>query len=277
MLSSGTCFAAWTSAIPTSVRSKQGRDALRETLAEWQCLLIVDDVCSTAAANAFAVTGPHGRVVFTTRDTRFLDKVNPQIVHIDVLSEALARSILARLSDTRVEDFPTEVRRVLAGTGRVTFALALVGAAVRGGTSWTQIATKLDRGDQVFGAHPYATTFKALQIALAALDIGVKELYLSLAVFPVDTRIPICALARYWKRLRGYTTEQTRTQLCEFANRQLLGFEFDDEVISFNDLQHNYLLLQVDNLHLDHTELLEAYRDLLPARSEWSQLPEKEP
>lgn len=230
----------------TDIRSvTQGARALRETLAQRQCLLIVDDVWSTAAAKALAVTGPRGRVLYTTRDPGILDAVGARIEHVDVLSEDLARRLLAQLSCTEVEKFPAEVDRVLTGTGRVALALALVGAAVRGGSSWAQVAAELDRGERIFGAHPYANTFKALQTALAGLTAEDTELYLSLAVFPADTRIPCTTISRYWQRLRGYTTEQTQAQLREFAGRQLLSF--DAEHIGVHDLQHDYLFLGGDD------------------------------
>ncbi|MGH3924013.1 MAG: NB-ARC domain-containing protein, partial [Pseudonocardiaceae bacterium] len=74
----------------------QGARALRETLAQRQCLLIVDDVWSSAAAKALAVTGPRGRVLYTTRDAGILDAVGARIEHVDVLSEDLARSLQAQ-------------------------------------------------------------------------------------------------------------------------------------------------------------------------------------
>lgn len=223
----------------------QGARALRETLAQRQCLLIVDDVWSTAAAKALAVTGPRGRILYTTRDPGILDAVGARIEHVDALSDDLARRLLARLSCTRVEEFPAEVDRVLNGTGRVALALALVGAAVRGGSSWAQVAAELDRGERIFGAHPYANTFKALQTALAGLTAQDTELYLSLAVFPADTRIPCTTISRYWQRLRGYTTEQTQAQLREFATRQLLSV--DAEQAGVHDLRHGYLFLGGDD------------------------------
>jgi hypothetical protein len=139
----------------TEVRSvTAGTRLLRDALVQQQCLLIVDDVWSAAAAKALAVTGAHGRVVYTTRDPRVLDAVGAQIEQVDVLSEDLARRLLAQLSGTRVEDFPAEMNRVLDGTGRVALALALVAAAARGGAGWVQVAAELDRGEPVFGTHP---------------------------------------------------------------------------------------------------------------------------
>jgi hypothetical protein len=43
---------------------------LRDRLADRRVLLIVDDVWSDAAAHAFRLTGPHGRVLYTSRDPR---------------------------------------------------------------------------------------------------------------------------------------------------------------------------------------------------------------
>lgn len=258
----------------TEVRSlPQGAQALRDALANRQCLLVVDDVWSASAAKALAVTGPRGRVVYTTRDAGLLTAVSARIEHIDVLSDDLARTLLATLSGTRVEEFPGEVNRVLAGTGRVALALALVGAAVRGGASWPRVAAELDRGERVFGDHPCANTFKAQQLALAALDKQATELYLSLAVFPADTPVPLPTIVRYWQRLRGdtCTAEQARAQLGECADRELLTV--DAGHVGFHDLQHDYLLLQVDDLDLRHADLLSAYRALLPARDQWWQLP----
>ena len=73
---------------------------------------------------------------------------------------------------------------MLAATGRVALAVALAGAAVRGGATWPQVAGELDRGGDTFLDHPYANTFKALQAATAALDPGLAVAYASLAVYP---------------------------------------------------------------------------------------------
>ena len=53
----------------------EGKTALTQALADRQCLLVVDDVWSGAAAAAFRVTGPRGRVLYTTRDRAVLKAV----------------------------------------------------------------------------------------------------------------------------------------------------------------------------------------------------------
>ena len=255
----------------------EGAGLLRQALAGRQVLLVIDDVWSAAAAQAFRVTGPRGRVLYTTRDPAVLAAVRAVAERVDVLSPPAARQLLARIAGVPAGALPAgEVARVLAATGRVALAVALVGAAVRSGASWPQVADELDRGGDTFLDHPYANTFKALQVATAALDPGLAVAYFSLAVYPPDTRIPVAAVARYWGQLRGSSPGQVHTDLRTLADRELLILDRDE--IAFHDLQHSYLLLQADNLALLHADLLAGYQALLPAGGTgWWRLPAGEP
>jgi hypothetical protein len=260
---------------PAPRSAAEGAALLRQALADQQMLLVVDDVWSAAAAQAFRVTGPRGRVLYTTRDPAVLAAVGAVAEPVGVLSPADARRLLARLAGLPEGALPPETDRVLAATGRVALAVALAGAAVRGGAAWPQVAWELDRAGEVFLDHPYANTFKALQAATAALDPGLAFAYASLAVFPPDTRVPVAAVSRYWGRLRGVSPRQARAELRLLANRELLVLDRDE--IAFHDLQHSYLLLQADDLALLHDGLLIGYRVLLaPADTGWRQLPASE-
>ena len=255
----------------------EGVALLQQALAGRQVLLVIDDVWSSAAAQAFRVTGPRGRVLYTTRDLAVLAAVRAVAERVDVLSPPTARQLLARLAGLPSGALPpAEADRVLAATGRVALGVALVGAAVRGGATWPQVADELDRGGDTFLDHPYANTFKALQAATAALDPGLAFAYTSLAVYPPDTRIAVAAVSRYWGRLRGSSPRQVHTELRLLADRELLTLDGDE--IAFHDLQHSYLLLQADNLALLHADLLAGYRALLPqVGTGWWQLPASEP
>ena len=117
----------------------QGAGLLRQVLAERRCLLVVDDVWSAAAAAAFRVAGPAGRVLYTTRDPAVLAGVAGQVVELGVLPEAAARELLAGL--TGVRGAAGRGGPDLAATGGVALAVALVGAAIgAGGRSWAQAA-----------------------------------------------------------------------------------------------------------------------------------------
>ena len=149
----------------------QGAGLLRQVLAGRRCLLVVDDVWSAAAAAAFKVAGPAGRVLYTTRDPGVLAGVTGQVVELGVLPAAAARRLLAGLAGVAV--LPAEADRIVAATGGVALALALVGAAVGAGArSWAQAAGQLEAAGRTFLDHPYANTFKAMQVGVAALDRG---------------------------------------------------------------------------------------------------------
>ena len=126
--------------------TRDGARALQDTLKNRQCLLVVDDVWTTEAAEAFRVTGERGRVLFTSRNPDVLAAVGARVHPVDVLTEPAARGLLADLTHIPVRELPAAADRVLVATGRVALAVALAGAAVRGGTDWTDIAAALDRG-----------------------------------------------------------------------------------------------------------------------------------
>jgi hypothetical protein len=166
---------------------------------------------------------------------------------------------------------------VLEVTGRVALALALVGAAVgRGGRSWRQVVDELEQGAKTFLDHPYANTFKAMQVAVSALEVEVARAYESLAVYPEDTHISVAAVARYWSRLWDASFGQTRTQLAAIAARGLLSVAAD--TIAFHDLQREFLLLHASDVALLHADLLDGYRAALPSPDRpWRELAPDEP
>ena len=232
---------------------------------------------SVDAARAFRVTGPHGRVVYTSRDPAVLAGAGAHAHRVEVLSPAAARGLAAGVLGVTVSELPELADQVLARVGGVALGVALLAAAVRGGRSWAQMAADLDRDGTVFGTHPYANTFKAMQVAVDALPAGLASALLSLAVFPPDTQIPIAAIARYWTHTRGCSVAETVADLDRLDAAKVV--QRDGDQVGFHDLQHDYLLLHAPLLSDLHTALLGAYRTLLSADpgSRWWQLPVAEP
>ena len=241
--------------------ASQGLGLLREALADRRCLLVVDDVWSAAAAAAFRAAGPRGRVLYTTRDPAVLERVAADVVQLGVLPRPAARELLRGLTGVRL--LPAEADRICAATGGVALALALVGAAIgAGGQGWEQAAVQLEAGGATFLDHPYANTFKAMQVGIAALDEDDARAYRSLAVYPEDTVVPVAAVSRLWSHLSGTSAQDTAARLGRLAARSLLTVSRDG--VSFHDLQREFLLLHTEELLLAHADLLAAYRTLLP-------------
>jgi len=260
----------------------EARDQLAEVLRERGALLVVDDVWSEAAAQALRVTGPRGRVLYTSRDPQVLAAAGARLHRVDVLSAAAARALAGGVLDVPPGSLPAAADQAFEAVGRVALAIALLAAAVRGGRSWQRVAEELVHDAEIFGDHPYANTFKAMQVGVAALRDDVAPALLSLAVFPPDTQIPVAAIARYWAHTRGRSAEDVRRDLRDLADANVLSLDegtHGSAVVGFHDLQHDYLLLHAPKLAELHVELLAAYRALLPSqgRDGWWQLPASEP
>ena len=273
---------------PIPSTSREVERALRALLANRRILLIIDDVWSDAAALAFRLTGPMGRVLYTTRDPQVLIAVRARAFPVEVLSLAAARALAAAVIaapdlSVDVNSLPPDADTAIEQVGRVALAVALLAAAVRGGKTWSHVTAELLRDADVFGDHPYANTFKAMQIGVAALPSELADALVSLAVLPQDARPPIAAVARYWAHTRGLTTTQTIDDLRRLASANLLSLNYaggndtDSGSIEFHDLQHDYLVLHAPALSALHAQILAAYRTLIPDRRPWSQLPPDEP
>jgi hypothetical protein len=253
----------------------EGAERLRAALAERRCLIVVDDVWSADAARAFRVAGRNGRVLYTTREVAVLDAVGADVTRIDVLSERAALLLLAGIAGVRVDALPATVERVLAATGRVALALALVAAVVgRGGGSWEMVAEELER--DTFADDPQAANvFKAMQVAVAALDDKLQRSYRTLAVYP-RTRAcrsrPSCASGQAWAtpntngaHAPSSSSWQHASCSCSTATRS-----------RFTTCSTPFLLLRAGDTHLLHDDLLAAYGLRPGGSSVWARLPQQE-
>ena len=174
----------------------EGAGLLRRELAGRQVLLVVDDVWSAAAAQAFRVTGCVAGCC-TPPGTRWCWRLSAPPPN----GSASARRPATARPPRRAEDaLLLEADRVLAATGRVAWRCP-GGRRGRGGATWPQVA-ELDRGIYTFLDHPYANTFKALQAATAALIRPGRRLY-HLGGVPAGHPVPVAAVSRYWGRLRA--------------------------------------------------------------------------
>ena len=143
-------------------------------------------------------------------------------------------------------------------------AVALLSAAVRGGGSWESVAADLARDADIFGDHPYANIFKAMQVGVDAFPPTLAHALYRLAVFPRDLRIPVSAIKHYWAYTRGSLPVESEADLALLGAANLLTLS--GEYVEFHDLQHDYLILHAPALAGLHTQLLDAYRSLLGDR-----------
>ena len=247
----------------TTTAADEGARELRRLLGQRRALVVVDDVWSSAAAEAFAVGGPSGRVLYTTRDASILRHVGADALTVDVLSAEAATEFLRQAAEPGASDEPALVEQAIAETGTSILALSLVAAVVRGGRGWAYVTGQLRSLARVFRDHPYADVFKSMRLAVLTLDPADADRYRLLGVFPEDTTVPQQTIARLWD------VDDAGPTLAALAAAGLLAF--DGEGVGFHDLQRAFVLFDAEGPRaLGHRRLLDAHR---PAAG-WSRLPD---
>ncbi|MGY1636893.1 NB-ARC domain-containing protein [Geodermatophilus sp. SYSU D00742] len=250
----------------------EGCQRLEQVLADQQVLLVVDDVWTVAAAEAFRVVGPRGRVLYTARDPAALRAVSAQLEAVGALTDDQALALAAGVLDGSLPD--EAALQAFHEVGNVALAVGLVAATVRAGRSWRQVRDALTRRRPIFGAHPYADTFKAIELRVSSLTEEVRRAVMSFAVFPPDVALPVQVVARYWRT----SHPRTHALLTELTVAELIAYDRSARTVRLHDLVLEYLQLHGTRLATRHHDLLAVYRDTLvePSRG-WWQLAEDEP
>ncbi|MGH2350757.1 MAG: NB-ARC domain-containing protein, partial [Chloroflexota bacterium] len=243
-----------------------GLSELRGILRGRRCLVVVDDVWSTAAAGAFAATSAEGRVLYTTRDSSVLAGVGASAQAVDVLDAAASLVFLERAVGTVAEGDRDVVGGVAARTGGVVLALSLVAAMAQAGRKWRDIDAQLGPLGEVFGDHPYADVFKVMRVAVDGLDPTDARRYRLLGVFPEDIWVPQTTVARLWGM------DDPAPTLTRLAAAGLVRWE--EGRVGFHDLQRAFVVFDAEGpWPLVHRQLLDAHRPL----EGWAHLPDDEP
>ncbi len=249
-----------------ATRATAGLDELRRLLEGRHCLLVVDDVWSAAAAQALGVTGPEGRVLYTTRDASVLAAVGAVSRPVDALDRAAAVAFLRAAGPAVGPDDEETLQRAAARTGGVVLALSLIAAVARADPGWANVEASLGALGHVFGTHPYADVFKAMRVATDALTPADASRYRMLGVFGEDVWVPDATVGRLWG------IADPGPSLARLADAGLLGRERGR--VRLHDLQRAFVLFDATGpMAMLHGELLGAHR---PAGG-WGYLPHDEP
>jgi WD40 repeat protein len=242
----------------------QGRARLSRLLGERRCLLVLDNVWTARDLSAFAVAGPSGRLLVTTRDSAALP--GGSTIPLSELSPGAALELLARWTATPAGELPAEAEQVAAECGYLPLALAMLAAMAGpgGGSTWPRMLDLLRRAD--LGAlpiqledYPHPSLAVALGASMDALPADAREQYRRLAVFAGAGPVPQDALRLLW----GLGKQETAALVAGLAGKSLLRVEADR--VSVHDLQMDYLV-RVSGAGLPrlHYALLVAYREQCP-------------
>src|SRR5271165_1009777 len=251
-----------------SATVNEARDHLRQLFDGKACLLVLDDLWRPQDAEPFDVLGPRSRLLLTTRDADLLVALGARELPLDVLSEELALELLASWSGEPRAALPAMARKVAASCGYLPLALALAGARVQGGARWQEVLSALERGRLEFLDHPYGSVFSSLRLGTDALAASDRDRYFDLAVFPEDADIPVATICTLWRHTGAMETDASWDLLRRLHRRALLIRSEDGGRVSFHDLQHDFLRLNIASLVEGHAALVGAYRGV--AASSWA-------
>jgi WD40 repeat protein len=254
------------SAEPRSYADAQdGRSHLSKVLSDKACLLILDDVWKVEDGAAFDALGPRCRMLVTTRDAGVVRGLGAEECRIGVPAREDARVLLAKWAGVDVSALPAEADEIVEECGGLPLALAIIGGKVRGEKAeWGAVLHHLKTADLGKIGHelrdyPYRDMLKTIQISVDDLDAGLRERYVSLAVFPEDTAVPVAALATYW----GTDEYDARDVIDELADRALVRRD-DEGRPALHDLLYDYVRMRAGSLEALHARLIDAYSAKAP-------------
>ncbi|MFP4009619.1 MAG: NB-ARC domain-containing protein, partial [Spirulinaceae cyanobacterium] len=196
---------------------------LSNLLGDKSCLLVLDDVWEKREAERFVeVLGSDCRLLLTTRDARLIQGLGAQGYEVEMLDDNQARQLLANWAQLHVDMLPPEADAVIKHCGRLPLALALAGAQVHAGTSWSDLVAALDAADLRFLDYTHGSIYKSLEVSIQALDPPLQQAYLELGIVAPDVAISEAALVMLWGRRENQPEYQLRRWLTELVQRALV-------------------------------------------------------
>ena len=268
--------------------------ALRAALVDKRVLLVVDDVWSAGDAQDFRVTGPRGRLLYTSRDQTVVAAAGAAAHQVRVLAPAAARALAAKVLGVPAVTLPSAADLAFEAVGHVPLAVALLAAAVRGRQEWEEVTTEPgcppDRGTRtVVGGNrcrpgprrrrlrdpplrddvPGTAHRRRRPSGRPAHGVARARRLPTRHRDPGHGDRPILG-ARARPERRGDLVDLDQLVAAEVLQRS-------GDTIGFHDLAHEYLLLHADALPGLHAQLLNTYRSLLGGRDQWWTLPLDEP
>jgi TIR domain/NB-ARC domain len=256
--------------------------AIRAQLAGKRALVVLDDVVRVEQLEAVSdAADVNTRFLVTARDADVIVASGSRGVELGELTEGAAARLLADWLDTAPDRLPLEARDLARECGYHPLALALNGAMLRKGASWSALidalrAKELDYAETRLPHYPYQTVQRSLQVSLDALtrvDPDGASRFRELAALNWPEGVPEAAIARLWRHCGHLPARQAMKLLSELEQRALLRTEgrAPDRTVRIHDLQLAHLRQPPADLESLNRDVLAAYADACDG--DWSRGP----
>jgi hypothetical protein len=264
----------------------EGKQRLKELVAEKAVLLVLDDAWRRADVDVFDILGPRCRVLITTRDAGLLPGQHAVHHLLELFTDAEARRLLAITSGVEQDALPQDALEVLEGCGRLPMAVALAGGMKSAGTSWHDLRDAMRDHELEFleNAHEenehHANLLRMIEVSVRALADDVQKRLVELAVLPEDEPVAAAAVTTLWQHTGNLSPRQSRKLLVELKLKSIVQLSRaadasaeDASHVFLHDLMHHYCVRRARHeLGTEtalHAAMLDAYRTLAP-RGWWT-------
>lgn len=244
-----------------------------------RALLVIDNVWSAADLAPFLLGGDDCVRLVTTRNLRVCPST-ARIVRLGPMSSSEVSELLTRNVTALGQPDAARLAAVCGGWPLLANVVSAtvsqdVAAGARPDKAVAEAGEALrSEGPQAFDVwdadQRKNTIGQAIASSLSSLDSsvvinggpGLRERFLSLAVFPAAVPIPLSVLTHWWETAHGWTRTAVR-QFCRLlADRSLIsGYLADREAIVVHDVFRSYMRHMIcDEWAAQHRSLVEAYR-----------------
>ncbi len=262
---------------------------LARVLADRRVLIVIDNVWSAADLAPFLLGGPNDVRLVTTRNARVCPADALQI-RLGPMSAGEVRELLHKIVPAlRLEDMVNLAELCNGWPLLASVVGSNLGQDVAAGARPDQAASEASRALDTIGPSAFDVWDSdqrknaighAITASLRSLERHVqinggpdlRDRYLSLAIFPAATPVPLSVLSTWWTHSYGWTPNAVR-QFCRvLADRSLIdAYLADRDAVLLHDVFRAYLrhLIGQDWPNL-HQSLVASYRRLAGAR--WAEL-----
>ena len=127
---------------------QQGKARLAELLARKRALIILDDVWTPDDGAAFHTVNKNSRLLVTTRIMSVIEGLEAEHCPLGEMSPDEALELIARFSETDLEELPDEATEIVTAAGRLPLAIAMAGKMVaKYGRDWKGVLDRLRRAE----------------------------------------------------------------------------------------------------------------------------------
>ncbi|MFJ9523379.1 NB-ARC domain-containing protein [Kitasatospora sp. NPDC101801] len=275
---------------PALTNPEQAGFHLARVLQGRRALLVIDNVWSAADLAPFLLGAPACTRLVTTRNIRTCPST-AQVVRLGPMSASEISELLTRAVSRLTRPAADRLAALCGGWPLLaTVVGSNVSSDLAAGASADRAVSEAREalhahGPQAFDVWDADQRSNAIGHAITAslrsLDEGVRitgghslrERYLSLAVFPATTPVPLSVLTHWWRASDGWSASAVR-QFCRIlADRSLISaYLADRDAVVLHDVFRSYLKHLVgDQWTTLHGSLVESYRGT--AEEDWSRLP----